>query len=103
MSNEFHFSSRVFHLNQREGSRPYLSVHLRRSGAKTTARYFSEKTEDDPVSNPSAYVSVTTVSPDSEITTYMSLDQTEAMRDVLTAVLDEAAADDTRPPVAVSA
>ncbi len=102
MSNEFHFSSRVFHLNQREGSRPYLSVHLRRSGAETTARYFSAKTEEDPVSNPSPYISVTTVSPDSEITTYLSLDQAEAMRDVLTAVLEEAAADDMPAPVAAS-
>ncbi len=103
MRTEFQFSSRVFHLNHREGSRPYLSVHLRRSGVKTTARYFSGETEDDPVSNPSPYVSLTTVSPDSEITTYMSLDQAEAMRDVLTAALEEAAADDMPAPVAASA
>ncbi len=103
MRTEVFFNSGGIHLRKIGADRPDFSVHLRSRSVKMSATYWPEKTVDDAAHDPSAYISLATDGDDGDITTFMSLDQAEAMRDVLTAVLEEAAADDTRAPVAASA
>ncbi len=103
MRTETYFNSGSIHLRKIGDDRPDLTLHLRSRGAETTAIYWPAKTTDDPVGDPSAYISLRTTTDDGDITTFATLDQAEAMRDALMAALEEHAADDTRAPVRQSA
>ncbi len=82
------FDAGMINLTQLSNGRPYVCVHTEYREAETTARYWPvDERRVDP------YIALKTATPEGDVTTFMTLDQAEAMRDALTAALEEAAAD----------